>query len=311
MEFIDSLLLNFVDQASLPTAQIAFWAVVAVIVLLLVIFVVRRLSRPRLASGSRSKKARLAITDAARVDEHGRSVVLLRRDDMEHLLLIGGPNDLVIEANIRKLDPANAAPASAQTAAHSQVPAAAAAAATAAPVAATAAQVSSAKSAEPYSPPSASPAFEKDMQAVLEPASASLSVASAAPSASVKPSETILPPPSKPAAPPTAPSSPSLSAERTTTPGLAKPAMPEVTSATLRAPEPVAQGSTIDPPKPAAPSSSASATAPTRREPPSLTEPGQARPKADDPSTPPATPRSAADEMEALLSEIELPKKPA
>ncbi len=37
--------------------------------------------------------------DAAAVDGR-RKLVLIRRDDVEHLLLIGGPTDVVVEQNI-------------------------------------------------------------------------------------------------------------------------------------------------------------------------------------------------------------------
>jgi flagellar protein FliO/FliZ len=46
-----------------------------------------------------SARRRLAVIDAARVDK-SRSVVLIRRDNIEHLLMIGGPTDMVIEPNI-------------------------------------------------------------------------------------------------------------------------------------------------------------------------------------------------------------------
>jgi flagellar protein FliO/FliZ len=42
---------------------------------------------------------RVAVIDAAAVDRR-RSVVLIRRDNIEHLVMIGGPNDVVIESNI-------------------------------------------------------------------------------------------------------------------------------------------------------------------------------------------------------------------
>lgn len=42
---------------------------------------------------------RMAVIDAVRVDG-SRTVMLVRRDNIEHLVMIGGPNDLVIEANI-------------------------------------------------------------------------------------------------------------------------------------------------------------------------------------------------------------------
>ncbi len=42
---------------------------------------------------------RMTVIDAVRVDGR-RSVVLVRHDNVEHLLMVGGPNDLVIESNI-------------------------------------------------------------------------------------------------------------------------------------------------------------------------------------------------------------------
>lgn len=42
---------------------------------------------------------RLAVVDAAIVDNQ-RKLVLVRRDDVEHLILIGGPADVVVEQNI-------------------------------------------------------------------------------------------------------------------------------------------------------------------------------------------------------------------
>ncbi|TCD10944.1 flagellar biosynthetic protein FliO [Oricola cellulosilytica] len=50
-------------------------------------------------AGSRGRKPRLAVVDAAAVDSH-RRIVLVRRDDVEHLVMIGGHNDMVIERNI-------------------------------------------------------------------------------------------------------------------------------------------------------------------------------------------------------------------
>ncbi|MEM9732668.1 MAG: hypothetical protein AAF903_04165 [Pseudomonadota bacterium] len=78
-------------------------AIVLVVVLWLIISAIRR---PRFASSRRSRQARLAITDAALIDER-RKLVLVRRDSVEHLVLIGGANDLVIEADIRAQPPAN------------------------------------------------------------------------------------------------------------------------------------------------------------------------------------------------------------
>ena len=47
------------------------------------------------------RMGRVAITEAAAVDRR-RSIVLVRRDNIEHLLMIGGPTDVVIELNIAR-----------------------------------------------------------------------------------------------------------------------------------------------------------------------------------------------------------------
>ena len=47
----------------------------------------------------RGRQPRLAVIDAATVDGR-RRLVLIRRDNVEHLLMIGGPTDLVVEPNI-------------------------------------------------------------------------------------------------------------------------------------------------------------------------------------------------------------------
>jgi flagellar protein FliO/FliZ len=51
---------------------------------------------------SRNQKPRLGVIDVYDLDPT-RQLVLLRRDNIEHLLLIGGPNDVVVESNIVKL----------------------------------------------------------------------------------------------------------------------------------------------------------------------------------------------------------------
>lgn len=48
---------------------------------------------------------RLAVIDAAAVDSR-RRLVLIRRDNVEHLLMIGGPSDIVVEPNIVRASPA-------------------------------------------------------------------------------------------------------------------------------------------------------------------------------------------------------------
>lgn len=47
----------------------------------------------------RGRERRLGVVEAANVDGR-RKLVLLRRDDVEHLIMTGGPVDLVIESGI-------------------------------------------------------------------------------------------------------------------------------------------------------------------------------------------------------------------
>src|ERR1700719_5242223 len=57
------------------------------------------------ANTNRGRMPRLAVIDAAAVDGR-RRLVLVRRDNIEHLLMIGGPTDIVVEPNIVRAMPA-------------------------------------------------------------------------------------------------------------------------------------------------------------------------------------------------------------
>lgn len=60
----------------------------------------RRFAAGRLGGGSaRGRQPRLAVIDYASVDGR-RRLILVRRDNVEHLLMIGGPTDVVVEPNI-------------------------------------------------------------------------------------------------------------------------------------------------------------------------------------------------------------------
>jgi flagellar protein FliO/FliZ len=71
-----------------------------------VTWLVRRFAGNRLgANPNRGRMPRLAVIDAAAVDSR-RRLVLVRRDNIEHLLMIGGPTDIVVEPNIVRAMPA-------------------------------------------------------------------------------------------------------------------------------------------------------------------------------------------------------------
>jgi flagellar protein FliO/FliZ len=66
----------------------------------------RRFTAGRLGTNAnRGRMPRLAVIDAAAVDNR-RRLVLVRRDNIEHLLMIGGPTDIVVEPNIVRAQPA-------------------------------------------------------------------------------------------------------------------------------------------------------------------------------------------------------------
>jgi hypothetical protein len=87
--------------SEIPLAARFFIAFLVVLALIgLTAWLVRRFGANRLGGGSaRGRQPRLAVIDAASVDGR-RRLVLIRRDNVEHLLMIGGPSDVVIEPNI-------------------------------------------------------------------------------------------------------------------------------------------------------------------------------------------------------------------
>lgn len=85
---------------TMPLAARFFIAFLVVLALIgLTAWLVRRFGASRLGVSARGRQPRLAVIDAASVDGR-RRLVLIRRDNTEHLLMIGGPTDVVIEPNI-------------------------------------------------------------------------------------------------------------------------------------------------------------------------------------------------------------------
>jgi hypothetical protein len=72
---------------------------VALVILVLVLIFLKRRNSPLFIKGGKSREPRLMVLDAAAVDPK-RRLVLIRRDDVEHLIMIGGPTDIVIESGI-------------------------------------------------------------------------------------------------------------------------------------------------------------------------------------------------------------------
>ncbi|OJU02520.1 MAG: hypothetical protein BGN83_15465 [Rhizobium sp. 63-7] len=73
---------------------------IALVCLVFVLRFIRNRAPAPFLRGGRNRQPRLQVLDAAAIDAR-RRLVLIRRDDVEHLVMIGGPTDIVIETRIR------------------------------------------------------------------------------------------------------------------------------------------------------------------------------------------------------------------
>ncbi|SEQ08372.1 Flagellar biosynthesis protein, FliO [Faunimonas pinastri] len=80
------------------TAVAVIAVVVALVVLALIVMAARRLTGG-VSAQPRGKRPRIAVLEAAIVDSK-RRLILISRDEVEHLVMIGGPSDVVIESRI-------------------------------------------------------------------------------------------------------------------------------------------------------------------------------------------------------------------
>jgi flagellar protein FliO/FliZ len=98
------MLQQFFGEAGARYAIFALTALGLLIAVLLVWLLIRKILGSRLNFNDkpdrRGRAPRLGITDSFNVDRDGRRLVVVRRDNVEHLVMIGGPNDILIETNI-------------------------------------------------------------------------------------------------------------------------------------------------------------------------------------------------------------------
>lgn len=76
-------------------------AIALIIVGIALFWFLRRRGHMTFMRGGTNRQPRLAVLDAAAVDAR-RRLVLVRRDNVEHLILIGGPSDVVVESGIHR-----------------------------------------------------------------------------------------------------------------------------------------------------------------------------------------------------------------
>jgi len=94
--------------AETPLAVRFFIAFIVVFALIgAAAWLLRRFGASRLGgAAARGRQPRLAVIEAGAVDGR-RKLVIVRRDNVEHLIMIGGPTDILIEANIVRGQAAN------------------------------------------------------------------------------------------------------------------------------------------------------------------------------------------------------------
>jgi Flagellar biosynthesis protein, FliO len=99
---VEAYFISTFGETFAPFARIATLALLAVAVLWVLWLILRKFrSGLFVSSGGKSNLPRLAVTDAVPVDS-SRRLILVRRDDVEHLIMIGGPTDIVVETGIGK-----------------------------------------------------------------------------------------------------------------------------------------------------------------------------------------------------------------
>lgn len=92
-------LLPFADK---PVVQIGFLAACGIAALVVLAILYRFVFAHRLrVPGGRTRQPRLGLVDAFSLDGQ-RQLVLVRRDNVEHLIMIGGPNDVLVESQINR-----------------------------------------------------------------------------------------------------------------------------------------------------------------------------------------------------------------
>jgi flagellar protein FliO/FliZ len=98
------MLESFLGPQGARYAQFVLAAVVLLVLILVVWWLIRKAMGDRLNMSDkpdrRGRPPRLGITESFAVDRQGRRLVMVRRDNVEHLVMIGGPNDVLIESNV-------------------------------------------------------------------------------------------------------------------------------------------------------------------------------------------------------------------
>ena len=96
---MQDILVPMLGENGAIIAQYVVTLAVVLGLIALVVWAIRRYGGGGTRPAARARLPRLAIVDSLAVDNK-RRLVLVRRDNVEHLVLIGGPSDIVVEPSI-------------------------------------------------------------------------------------------------------------------------------------------------------------------------------------------------------------------
>ena len=96
---MQDMLVPIFGESGAIIAQYVISLAVVIALIALVVWGIRHFGGNSVRPAARGRLPRLAIVDTLPVDNK-RKLVLLRRDNVEHLILIGGPSDVVVEPSI-------------------------------------------------------------------------------------------------------------------------------------------------------------------------------------------------------------------
>ncbi|MGV3491943.1 MAG: hypothetical protein ACO1OG_11540 [Devosia sp.] len=105
MQFLTSLLGE--SAGAIVTSILALGIVLVLIVL--GVWALKLVTRGATSGIGRARTRRLSVVEQVQVDTK-RQLLIIRRDNVEHLILTGGPEDLLVEAGIPVEQPAAAQP---------------------------------------------------------------------------------------------------------------------------------------------------------------------------------------------------------
>ncbi|AQX19848.1 flagellar biosynthetic protein FliO [Bartonella sp. WD16.2] len=90
---------NYIGTSAANIITSLVFLIIIIAAIVVVITLLRYLNKGRFNFNRKKHPLRLIISDIIAIDRT-RRLVLIRRDDVEHLILIGGATDTVIESNI-------------------------------------------------------------------------------------------------------------------------------------------------------------------------------------------------------------------